>query len=119
VPDLSTDTPTGRSVLRGVAVFAWATWLWSAVATAVAHERVERPWLAVVLLGAALVVNIVVTRAAARPDRAFPPKIVAAELIVGYALLAGEGWVFSAGSSSASPARRRRTTCATSSASCR
>jgi signal transduction histidine kinase len=97
VPDLSTDTPTGRSVLRGIAVFAWITWSWSAIATAVAHERVERAWLAVVLLGLALVVNVLVTRAVARPHGSFPPALVVAELVVGYALLAGEGWVFSAG----------------------
>ena len=94
---LSTDTPTGRSVLRGVALFAWITWLWSAVATAIAHERVERAWLAVVLLGAALVVNVLVTRTVASPQRVYSPGLVVAELVVGYAVLAGEGWVFSEG----------------------
>ena len=45
VADPSTDTLTGRSVLRGVAVFAWITWAWSTVATALGHERVEpRGW---------------------------------------------------------------------------
>ncbi|MET0325817.1 MAG: ATP-binding protein [Ilumatobacteraceae bacterium] len=95
--DPSTDTLTGRSLLRGVAVYAWITWAWSTLATALSHERVERAWLAIGLLGAALVVNILMTRAVARPHRGVTAGLVIAELAVGYALLAGEGWVFSAG----------------------
>ena len=37
------------------------------------------------------------TRAVARPGRGVSRGLVTAELVVGYALLAGEGWVFSAG----------------------
>jgi signal transduction histidine kinase len=97
VPVLSADSPTSRSVLRGIAVFAWITWLWSTVATVVARDRVERPWLAVVLLGAVLLVDVALARAVARRGAGVSPALVVAELVVGYAVLAGEGWVFSDG----------------------
>jgi signal transduction histidine kinase len=81
--------PTTRGVLRGLVVLRWGTWAWAAGATVVAADHIERPWLAVALLGAALVVNVLAT-----VDRPVP---IGVELAVGFSLLAGEGWVFEEG----------------------
>ena len=76
-------------MLRGLVVLRWGTWAWAALATLVGAERLERPWLAVALLGAALAVTV-----AATVERRVPPAL---ELAVGFALLAGEGWAFGEG----------------------
>jgi len=88
-PWILEPTQTTRSVLRGLVVLRWGTWAWATLATTLADERLARPWLAVALLGGALVVNV-----AATLERRLP---AAAELAVGFALLAGEGWVFEPG----------------------
>jgi signal transduction histidine kinase len=88
-PGILEPTQTSRSVLRGLVVLRWGTWVWAAIATALAEERLARPWLAIALLGAALTVNV-----AATIERRLP---AAAELVVGFSLLAGEGWAYSPG----------------------
>lgn len=81
--------PTTRSVLRGLVVLRWGTWLWAAAATGIAAERLDRAWLAVLLLGLALAINVAATVGRPAP--------VAIELAVGFVLLAGEGSAFEAG----------------------
>ena len=76
-------------MLRGLVVLRWGTWAWAAIATALGDERLARPWLAAALLGAALAVNL-----AATVERRLPTAV---ELVVGFALLAGEGWAFEEG----------------------
>jgi signal transduction histidine kinase len=88
-PWILEPTRTSRSVLRGLVVLRWGTWVWAAIATVLADERVARPWLAAALLGAALAVNVATTI-----ERRVPAIV---ELAVGFALLAGEGWVFESG----------------------
>lgn len=62
----------------------------------VAGERVTRPGVAAALLAAALAVTVVATRAAAGDDP--PPRwLVAADLVTGACLLAGEGLAFEEG----------------------
>ena len=84
-----TAGPTTRSVLRGLVVLRWGTWLWGATAAALSAERLERPAVAVVLLGAALAVNVMTTVGR--------PVPVPVELAIGFGLLAGEGWAFEVG----------------------
>ena len=63
----------------------------------VSREELEggRPWLAVLLVAAALVITAV-TGFFARtdPDRLLAPAIIVTELAVGFALGAGDDWVF-------------------------
>ena len=84
-------------MLRGLAVLRWATWLWSAGVVATASDRLARPGLAVLLLGAALVVTVLGTRIAIDAGRRLPVWFVSAELVVGFCLLAGEGFAFEEG----------------------
>ena len=83
--------------MRGLAVLRWATWLWSVGAIATATDRLARPWLAVLLLAAALVITVLGTRIAVDPERPLTVGFVVAELAVGFCLLFGEGFVFEEG----------------------
>lgn len=89
--------PTSRSVLRGLVVLRWATWLWSVGVVLVGADRVARPWLAALLLSAALAVTVAGTRAVSRRGRPSPPWFVGVEVAVGFGLLALEGFAFEAG----------------------
>jgi signal transduction histidine kinase len=88
-----------RGLLTGIAAFRWLAWAWMAIVLVVSRSDLEsdgaRPWLAVVLVGAALVATAV-TGLLARtdPDRLLSPPVIAAELAVALALGAGDGWVF-------------------------
>lgn len=74
-PGILEPTQTSRSVLRGLVVLRWGTWLWAAIATVLGDDRLARPWLAVALLAAALAVNV-----AATVERRLPSAV---ELVVG------------------------------------
>lgn len=87
--------PTERSALRGVAMLRWGALAWSAVVGVVTFERLDRPWLATALLGAALAVtvaaSVALTRDVVRSSRWWALDI---ELAVGAALLAGDPVAF-------------------------
>ena len=98
-----------RSVLQGLAVFRWAAWVWVALVIAFSPGELERPWLAYVLVGVALVVTAassVLVRT--RHEVLLRPWFVLGELAVGGALLVFDGLVrpedavFSTGQSLAS-----------------
>lgn len=91
------STPTSRSVLRGLAVLRWGTWVWSLGVVVVGVERVARPGLAGLLMAACLVVTVAGTAFARRPGGVLRPGFVLTELAVGFALLALEGFVFEPG----------------------
>lgn len=85
-------------MLQGLAVFRWGAWLWMAAVLVVSRADLERPWLAVGLVGLALAVTAFDT-ALLRTDygallRAGP---VLAELTVGAALVLGDGWAYGPG----------------------
>ena len=50
-----------RGLLTGIAAFRWLAWAWMAIVLVVSRDELEggRPWLAVLLVGAALVVTAV------------------------------------------------------------
>ena len=88
-----------RGLLTGIAAFRWLAWSWMAIVLLVSRDQLDepggRPWLAVVLVGAALVV----TAAATLLSRLDPARLITlpalgAELAVGFALGAGDGWVY-------------------------
>ena len=86
-----------RGLLTGIAAFRWLAWGWMAIVLVVSRDELEggRPWLAVLLVGAALVITAV-TGFVARtdPDRLLAPPIIVAELAIGFALGAGDDWSF-------------------------
>jgi signal transduction histidine kinase len=86
-----------RGLLTGIAAFRWLAWAWMAIVLVVSRRELEdgRPWLAVVLVGAALVVTAI-TGLLARvdPGRLLAPGVIIAELAVAFALGAGDDWAF-------------------------
>jgi signal transduction histidine kinase len=86
-----------RGLLRGLAVFRWAAWIWMATVLALARRALERPLPAVVLVGLALVVTVVITvRLRGDARRAAVPSLVGAEVVVALALQLADGWVYRA-----------------------
>jgi len=88
-----------RGLLTGIAAFRWLAWAWMAIVLVVSRGDLEadgaQPWLAVVLVGAALLVTAG-TGLLARtdPERLLTLPVIGAELAVGFSLGAGDGWVF-------------------------
>lgn len=86
-----------RGLLTGIAAFRWLAWGWVAIVLVVSRGELDggRPWLAVGLVGAALLVTAV-TGLLARSDatRLLTPGVIVAELVVGFALGAGDDWAF-------------------------
>ncbi len=86
-------TPTSRSVQRGLVVLRWATLAWCVAVVVMSRERLERPWVAVVVLAAAAVVTVFTTVQAAR-GWAPTTASVLIELAVDVALIVGDGYAF-------------------------
>ncbi len=88
-----------RGLLTGIAAFRWLAWAWMAIVLAVSRGDLEvtgsRPWLAVILVAAALVVTSA-TGLLARTDpaRLLTLPVIAAELAIAWGLGAADGWVF-------------------------
>jgi signal transduction histidine kinase len=86
-----------RSVLRGLAAFRWAAWVWMATVLVLARRALVLPWLAVALVGAALVVTAWITVLLARePGSVCRPSVVGAEVAVALGLQLADGFVYRA-----------------------
>jgi signal transduction histidine kinase len=87
-----------RSALQGLAAFRWGAWLWMATVLLVSRDQLEHPWLAVALVGLALLVTVADT-ALLRVDPAAlcRPGPVAAELAVGAMLVLCDGVAYGSG----------------------
>ena len=82
-------------MLQGLAVFRWGAWLWMAAVLAVSRHDVERPWLAVGLVGLALAVTVLDTALIRRNSASLlEPAPLLFELAVGAALVLGDGWAY-------------------------
>jgi signal transduction histidine kinase len=87
-----------RSALQGLAAFRWGAWLWMATVLLVSRDQLERPWLAVGLVGLALVVTATHTvLLRADPDALCRPGPVLGELAVGAALVLFDGAAYGTG----------------------
>lgn len=85
-------------MLQGLAVFRWGAWVWVAATLVVSRRDLARPWLAVLLVGAALAVTVVDTALLRRDHLAlFRFQPVVAELAVGAALVFCDGWAYGRG----------------------
>jgi signal transduction histidine kinase len=86
-----------RSVLRGLAVFRWAAWVWMATVLVLARRALVQPVLAVGLVLAALAVTAWITVLLRRDEAAVRrPAVVGAEISVALALLLADGFVYRA-----------------------
>jgi signal transduction histidine kinase len=86
-----------RGILQGLAAFRWAAWTWTATVLLVARHDLVRPWLAVLLVGLALVVTATFTVILRLdPLVLLRPAPVVAELTVAVALVVCDGWAFGA-----------------------
>jgi signal transduction histidine kinase len=86
-------------LLTGIAAFRWLAWAWMALVVLVSRDELDdaggRPWLAWLLVGAALVITAAATLVSrVDPDRLITLPALAAELAVGFALGAGDGWAY-------------------------
>ena len=90
--------PTERTLLQGIAVARWGTWVWLAATTLLQHRDLAHPVGACVAVAAALAWAVVTTVALrARPGVLLLRSWASAELALGWALLAADGMVFVAG----------------------
>jgi signal transduction histidine kinase len=84
-----------RGLLTGIAAFRWLAWTWMAIVMLLSRDDLERTWLAIVLVTAALIVTgaaTLVTRL--EPERLCTLPALVIELSVGFALSAGDGWAY-------------------------
>jgi signal transduction histidine kinase len=86
-----------RSVLRGLAVFRWAAWVWMATVLVLARRALVQPVLAAGLVVAALVVTVWITVLLRRDEAAVRrPAVVGTEVAVALSLLVADGFVYRA-----------------------
>src|SRR5688572_1828384 len=88
-----------RGLLTGIAAFRWLAWAWMAIVLVFTRADLDakgsRPWLAIVLVGAAFATTAI-TGVLARtdPERLLTLPVIGGELAVAFALGACDGWVF-------------------------
>ncbi|HEX7276359.1 MAG TPA: ATP-binding protein [Acidimicrobiales bacterium] len=84
-----------RSVLQGLAAFRWGAWLWMAAVLLVSRDQLDRPLIAIALVGLALAMTIADT-ILLRTDvaRLCRPGPVLVELAVGATLVIADGFVY-------------------------
>lgn len=84
-----------RGLLTGIAAFRWLAWAWMAVVAVVSRDDMGRPWLAVLLITAALVATAAATfLSRVDPERLITGPALGVELAVGFALGACDGWAY-------------------------
>ncbi len=88
-----------RGLLTGIAVFRWLAWVWAAVLLVInrsdLREAQARPWLALGLVGAALLVTVADTALlSADPARLLSLPVIVAEVAVAFALEAGDALAY-------------------------
>lgn len=87
-----------RVALTGLVVLRWAALVWMGVVLAVSYDDLLRPWLALTLIGGALIYTALVTSwLRPSPDLLMRPALLKAELAIAAALVLCEGWAFGAG----------------------
>lgn len=79
-------------------MFRWAAWAWMATVLTVNRGELARPWLAITLVGLALLVTVAATGAVRNdPSVLLRPAAVASELAVGASLVLFDGVAFASG----------------------
>jgi signal transduction histidine kinase len=87
-----------RVALTGLIVLRWAALAWMGVVLAVSYDDLLRPWLALTLIGGALLYTVLVTAwLRPAPELLFRRPMLAAELAIAVALIVGDGWAYGEG----------------------
>lgn len=87
-----------QGILRGFAGFRWAAWAWVSLVVLLNRDKLERPWLAWVLVGLALVVTVAASALLrSRPSALLAPPMVLSELGVAVAMSLCGGWAYEGG----------------------
>jgi signal transduction histidine kinase len=87
-----------RVVLIGLSALRWAALVWMGIVLALGRDDLLRPWLALALVGAALVFTALSTvwlRTA--PERLTRPATLAVEMLIATALVLCDGWTYGTG----------------------
>lgn len=91
--------PFERSVLRGLAVLRWASWIWSTGVLIYSWQvsgTIDRPEIAIAVLTVGFVLAVIATKAAAAdPDRALRAPLILADVGMAVALFLADGLAFS------------------------
>jgi signal transduction histidine kinase len=87
-----------RGALAGIAALRWLAWGWMAIVLLVADDPLVHPLGAISLAAIALAWTALATFALrVAPDVLLTRRAVLVELAIGFALLAGDGWVYADG----------------------
>ena len=94
----SAVSPSRLTILRAFAVARWAAWLWMVAVVAFSTDGLRRPaiaWIAVATVACfALIVTVLVRT---DPKRLLGPVMVVGEIVLIWALLIGDGYVYAEG----------------------
>ncbi len=87
-----------RVVLRGLSALRWVAWGWMAAVVAISYHDLRRPWLAAVLVAAALIFTTLAT-VWLRQDagRLLSLPALVGEFALATALVLGDGWAYGSG----------------------
>lgn len=94
--------PTERSLLQGLVIARWASWLWMAGLVVMAWhadsdstDRLDQRVAALGVLACVAAVNGLFTASVrTRPARVLDPRFAAMELVLAWSLYVADGWVF-------------------------
>src|SRR4051794_4277667 len=90
--------PVERVALTGLIVLRWAALAWMGVVLAISYDDLLRPWLAIGLIGAALLYTVLVTTwIKVSPELLLRRPVLASELAIGVALVLCDGWAYGGG----------------------
>lgn len=82
------------AALRGLSVVRWTAFAWVTAVAVVSFHEFRRPWLAVILLGAAFAVTVSNSRPS---SRSVAQRWAVIEVAVGLCLVVGDGFVYGSG----------------------
>lgn len=87
-----------RVLLAGLVALRWAALAWMGTVLAVSADELDRPWVAVVLIGAAFVFTVLTTAwIGPAPELLLGRTLQGLELVIAIALVIGDGVAYRAG----------------------
>jgi len=87
-----------RVVLTGLIALRWAALGWMAIVLAISYDDFLRPWLALSLIGMAVLFTVLTTVwIRPTPERLLTRPVLAIELAIAAALVLCDGWAYGAG----------------------
>ena len=85
-------------MLAGLIALRWAALIWMGIVLALSYDDLRRPWLALTLVGAALLFTVLATTwLGPAPELLLSRRVLGAELAIAAALVLCDGWAYGAG----------------------